>query len=97
MNTFSSFKESLNQTTPDKKFSTVLKSLWYDGKGDWDAAHAQVDHLSDNNSAWVHAYLHRKEGDLWNADYWYAKAKKDHPLVSLEEEWENLVKQFLEV
>jgi len=45
----------------------------------------------------VHAYLHRKEGDLWNADYWYAKAKKDRPLVSLEEEWENLVKQFLEV
>jgi hypothetical protein len=95
MNTFSSFKESLNQPTPNKDLSAILKSLWYDGKGDWDAAHAQVDHLSDNNSALVHAYLHRKEGDMWNADYWYAKAKKNRPSISLEEEWKNLVEYFL--
>ncbi len=95
MNTFSSFKESLNQSTPNKDLSVILKSLWYDGKGDWDAAHAQVDHLSDNNSAWVHAYLHRKEGDMWNADYWYAKAKKNRPSISLDEEWKNLVEHFL--
>jgi hypothetical protein len=97
MNSLSAFKKSLNQPSPDKNFSAILKSLWYDGKGDWDVAHAQVDHLSDKDSAWVHAYLHRKEGDLWNADYWYAKAKKERPSISLEEEWENLVVHFLNV
>ena len=63
-------------------------------KGDWNQAHAQVDHLRDLDSAWVHAYLHRKEGDLWNADYWYARAKKTRPSCSLQEEWENLVLHF---
>jgi len=45
-------------------------------------------------SLWYDAYLHRKEGDLWNADYWYAKAKKTRPNISLEEEWESLVEAF---
>jgi hypothetical protein len=97
MNSLSAFKESLNKPFPNKDLSVILKSLWYDGKGDWDAAHAQVDHLSDNNSAWVHAYLHRKEGDIWNADYWYTKAKKVRPSISLEKEWESLVEHFLKV
>jgi hypothetical protein len=97
MNSLSAFKESLNQPSPNKDLSVILKSLWYDGKGDWDAAHAQVDSLIDKDSAWVHAYLHRKEGDLWNADYWYAKAKKVRPSISLEAEWENLVEHFLKV
>jgi hypothetical protein len=97
MNSLSAFKESLNQPFPDKDLSVILKSLWYDWTGDWNAAHAQIDHLNDNNSAWVHAYLHRKEGDMWNADYWYAKAKKERPSISLEEEWENLVEHFLKV
>ena len=72
----------------------MLTSLWYDAKGDWEKAHAQVDNLKDIGSAWVHAYLHRKEGDLWNADYWYAKANKTRPNISLEEEWESLVEAF---
>jgi hypothetical protein len=97
MDTFSSFKESLKQPSPDKDHSAILKSLWYDGKGNWDAAHAQVDNLSDKDSAWVHAYLHRKEGDIWNADYWYAKARKERPSISLEEEWEILVEHFLKM
>jgi hypothetical protein len=95
MHTLSTFKESLKLSTPDKNLSPLLKSLWYDAKGDWDKAHAQVDHLNDKDSAWVHAYLHRKEGDLWNADYWYNKAKKTRPIISLEEEWTYLVIQFL--
>jgi len=88
------FKETLGLPAPDKNLSPVLKSLWYDAKGDWTQAHAQVDHLRDLDSAWVHAYLHRKEGDLWNADYWYARAKKIRPSCSLQEEWENLVLHF---
>ncbi len=93
--TLSEFKASLQSEQPGDWLSVQLKSLWYDGKGDWPRAHAEVDQLSDLPSAWVHAYLHRKEGDVWNADYWYRKAGKTRPQVSLEVEWEALVKQFL--
>ena len=95
MKTITEFKESLNLGQPPNGFSAHLRSLWYDGKGDWHQAHAQVDHLNDKQSAWVHAYLHRKEGDIWNADYWYGKAQQTRPNISLEEEWEQLVLQFL--
>ena len=95
MKTLTEFKASLNAEQPVGGLSAQLKSLWYDGKGDWHQAHAQVDHLKDIKSAWVHAYLHRKEGDIWNADYWYSKAGKIRPNVPLEEEWEQLVAQFL--
>jgi hypothetical protein len=94
MTSIDSFKDSLKKNTPDPSYSPMLTSLWYDAKGDWEKAHAQVDSLKDKGSAWVHAYLHRKEGDLWNADYWYAKANKTRPNISLEEEWESLVEAF---
>jgi hypothetical protein len=95
MDRIQAFKESLLNHSPAKDLSPVLTSLWYDGKGDWDQAHAQVDHLGGRDAAWVHAYLHRKEGDLWNADYWYARAKQRRPTCSLDEEWANLVSYFL--
>ncbi|MEZ2335012.1 hypothetical protein AB6735_05230 [Mucilaginibacter sp. RCC_168] len=95
MKTLNEFKESLSSEQPVSGLSVQLKSLWYDGKGDWHQAHAQVDQLNDRASAWVHAYLHRKEGDIWNADYWYGKARQIRPDLSLEEEWEQLVSQFL--
>jgi hypothetical protein len=95
MKTLTEFKESLNLDQPSSALSVQLKSLWYDGKGDWSKAHAQVDHMNDSASAWVHAYLHRKEGDIWNADYWYNKARKVRPDLPLNEEWEQLVLQFL--
>ena len=94
MTSIDSFKDSLKNNTPDSSYTPMLTSLWYDAKGDWEKAHAQVDSLKDKCSAWVHAYLHRKEGDLWNADYWYAKANKTRPNISLEEEWESLVEAF---
>ena len=96
MQTLTEFKESLNSEKPDGELSDQLKSLWYDGRGDWHQAHAQVDHLSDQASAWVHAYLHRKEGDIGNADYWYSKARQIRPKISLEKEWEQLVLHFLD-
>lgn len=95
MKTLAEFKASLNSDRPSADLSPQLKSLWYDGKGDWHQAHAQVDHLSDRQSAWVHAYLHRKEGDIWNADYWYRQARQVRPSASLDEEWEQLVVEFL--
>ncbi len=95
MKSLSQFKESLTSEQPGTGLSPQLKSLWYDGKGDWHKAHAEVDHLNDQASAWVHAYLHRKEGDTWNADYWYRRASKTRPNISLDEEWEQLVLTFL--
>ncbi|RZA03563.1 MAG: hypothetical protein EOP47_02435 [Sphingobacteriaceae bacterium] len=95
MDGLTKFKESLNAEQSGPGLSAQLKSLWYDGKGNWDKAHAEVDHLNDTASAWVHAYLHRKEGDTWNADYWYRRAGKTRPNISLDEEWEQLVLEFL--
>jgi hypothetical protein len=95
MKTLAEFKASLNQQQPTDGLSAQLKSLWYDGKGDWHQAHAQVDLLDDRASAWVHVYLHRKEGDIGNADYWYGRARQIRPNISLYEEWEQLVVQFL--
>ena len=88
------FMDSLSADTPPAHFSTILKSLWFDAKGDWQRAHDLVDQLGGQDAAWVHAYLHRKEGDSWNADYWYARAKKVRPHVTLEVEWESLVNHF---
>ncbi|WP_395768640.1 hypothetical protein [Aquirufa sp.] len=95
MNNSQSFKESLALDAPDEQLPFILKSLWYDAKGDWKTAHDLVDQLPGSEAAWVHAYLHRKEGDNWNSDYWYAKAKKTRPNISLEAEWESLVTYFL--
>jgi len=95
MKTLTEFKESLNLEQPVSSISVQLKSLWYDGKGDWHKAHALIDQLTDHQSAWVHAYLHRKEGDTWNADYWYSKAHQTRPDVPFEKEWEQLVVALL--
>jgi hypothetical protein len=85
----------LNMNPEMEKWKPELLALWYDAKDDWKSAHDQVDQLSGKNAARVHAYLHRKEGDLWNADYWYSKAGEKRPNLSLEEEWEELVNRFL--
>jgi hypothetical protein len=95
METLNKFKKSLRSDRPGTGLFVQLRSLWYDAKGNWTQAHAQVDQLNDQDSALVHAYLHRKEGDIWNADSWYRKAKTVRPDVSLEEEWEILVTQLL--
>lgn len=71
-----------------------LLALWYDGHGDWAKSHDQVDQLAGKNAARIHAYLHRKEGDQWNADYWYKRAGAERPNLTLEEEWESLLSQY---
>lgn len=91
-----SFTQSCSTSTPPQTLSPALRALWLDRQGDWEGAHAAVQDESDRESAAVHAYLHRKEGDLWNARYWYTKAGRKPFSGSLEEEWEELVKEFLE-
>lgn len=88
---FEQFRESLSQSLPPAELSIYLQSLWYEGKGDWEQSHNIIQDIEDKTAAWIHAYLHRKEGDIWNADYWYSKAGKKRPDVSLEQEWENIV------
>lgn len=92
---FSIFEESVRHNTLPADISIYLQAMWYDGRGDWDKAHSLVDNLTDTTACRVHAYLHRKEGDIWNADYWYRKAGKKRPDITLAEEWEIIVKDLL--
>lgn len=95
MSSLTQFKESLNKTSPPADLSIYLQSLWYDAKGDWNKAHGLIDEMTDKTACWVHAYLHRKEGDKWNANYWYTKAGKTMPNSSLDEEWEHIASALL--
>ncbi|MDQ6815523.1 MAG: hypothetical protein M3040_17475 [Bacteroidota bacterium] len=88
------FIESLHNAAPPNT-SVYLKALWYDKKDNWKAAHDLVNDLENKQGAWLHAYLHRKEGDIWNADYWYNRAGRKRPNVSLQQEWEQLVNAFI--
>lgn len=72
-----------------------LQALWYDAKGDWHKAHSLIDSLDDKNAYLVHAFLHRKEGDLNNANYWYTQAHTRLPQISLQEEWKKLTMDLL--
>jgi hypothetical protein len=91
----SEFNKSLNSDNPPAEVSVYLKALWNDAKGNWNKAHELIQDLHDKNASWIHAYLHRKEGDLFNADYWYSKAGRKRPFLSLEEEWKQLVTALL--
>jgi len=89
------FKQTLANAKPPAGIDIYLESLWEDGRGNWDRAHTLIQDLTDRKAAWIHAYLHRKEGDIWNADYWYSKAGRKRPDLSLEQEWEFIVDEFL--
>ena len=74
---------------------SALQALWYDKKGDWDKAHQIVQNASDTYSAWVHAYLHRKEGDLFNARHWYKRSGQPECKEDLHQEWEQIATNLL--
>lgn len=93
--TFEEFNISLKQDNPPPSLNPILKALWYEGKGDWEASHQIVQDINSKDAAWVHAYLHRKEGDAANASYWYHRADRKHAEVSLEKEWEEITRQML--
>lgn len=94
--TFAEFKQSLKSSELPIGINQELKALWYDAKGDWNKAHDIAQDINNSNGSWIHAYLHRVEGDLGNANYWYSRTGKSMPAASLEEEWENLVNEFLQ-
>lgn len=89
------FSTTLDQPLPPKGINIFLQALWYEAKGNWNKAHDLVQDEEGTAGAWIHAYLHRKEGDLSNAGYWYRRANKKIPNVSLQQEWEDIVEEFL--
>ena len=88
----SEFRESTKQQIPPEGLTAPLAALWWDAKGEWTQAHGLVDELESKVGMAVHAYLHRKEGALSNAEYWYARAGREFHRPELEDEWEALVK-----
>ena len=89
------FKASLSDPAPAPEFNAPLAALRWAAKGKWDEAHGIVQDKDDAGSAWVHAYLHRVEGDLGNAGYWYRRARQPAAKGSLEEEWAAIVAALL--
>lgn len=90
------FINSLSENDPPV-LPPLLNSLWWDKKGDWDRAHRIAQDIPTVNGSRVHAYLHRVEGDKWNANYWYNRVGMPYSSLTLDEEWESLVDEFLSV
>jgi hypothetical protein len=93
--TLAEFKRSLSQPRPPAELSTGLAGLWWAGKDDWDQAHKIVMDEGGKDCAWVHAHLHRVEGDLENARYWYRQAGKPAAVGALEQEWVAIASELL--
>ncbi len=94
--TFDEYIDSINEKTPPSNLDDLLTALWYDAKGNWEKAHKITQDIEGKDAAWIHAYLHRKEGDSGNASYWYSRAGKSFPNKTLDEEWEEIVKALIE-
>ena len=93
--TLDEFRQSLAATEPPAGLSLPLAGLWWDAKGDWNRAHESAQQDEGRDGSWVHAYLHRKEGDQSNAAYWYNRAGKPVCREPLDAEWVRMVKKLL--
>jgi len=93
--TLDEFRATLSQAAPPASIAPLLAALWHDGRGDWAKAHQITQDIESPDAAWVHAYLHRKEGDLGNAGYWYRRAGQPVSAASLAEEWTTIVTSLL--
>ncbi len=89
------FRGSLAMPEPPEALDPALAGLWWDAKGSWDRAHHCAQEEDGPRSAWVHAYLHRKEGDLANAAYWYRRAGRPVAGGDLDREWAAIVEALL--
>ena len=93
---FATYKNSLAQATPPAGLGMAAEALWWDAKGDWHRAHQCAQQQGDADGAWVHAYLHRVEGDMKNAAGWYSRAGKPVATSPLPEEWETIARALLD-
>ena len=89
------FKHSIAEAHPPAELSRPLQALWHDAKGNWDTAHRLAQEQEDEVGSWVHAYLHRVEGDSSNAAYWYRKAGRPVSTLTLEQEHEEIAADLL--
>lgn len=95
MEDYRQFLGTLDRQEPPQNWPHLLKALWYDANNDWNRAHEIAQEIPSWKGSWVHAYLHRKEGDQWNANYWYQRAQKSMPEISLDEEQRELIEYFI--
>lgn len=93
--TLPQFRATLTSSEPPPGLNAALTALWHDGRGDWETAHRVAQDIETPQGAWIHAYLHRKEGDAANAAYWYRRAAKPVPSVPLDAEWGAIVTALL--
>jgi hypothetical protein len=93
--TLDEFRSSLTNATASENLPPALRAMWEDARGNWSAAHAIAQDLEDMTGSWIHAYLHRKEGELGNAGYWYRRAGQPVPQDGLDEEWTRIVSALL--
>lgn len=91
----SDLKASLAETAPPAGLSPPLTALWWGAKGNWEQAHAVAQQIPTADGAWVHAHLHRVEGDLDNAGYWYGRAGRPVSSAALETEWDQIASELL--
>ncbi len=89
------FRSSLAAASPPSGLSPALEALWWQGKGDWQQAHRLAQAAGDAGAAWVHAHLHRIEGDLGNAGYWYRQAGRPPAAGRLDQEWAAIAEALL--
>jgi hypothetical protein len=94
--TLDEFEASLDHATPPGGLARTLEALWWARKGDWNRAHELAQAQDDRDGAWVHAYLHRVEGDDANAGYWYRRANRTYSEQSLTDEWHGITEHLLE-
>lgn len=80
------FEETLSNSKPNSDWSEALQAMWYDANGNWEASHDIAQEMHNSLGSWIHGYLHRKEGDEWNAGYWYRQANKPFPKTTLAQE-----------
>ena len=92
---FQVFEKTLVGDTPPEFWPESLQALWWDAKGNWNNSHNIAQDIQSSLGNWIHAYLHRKEGDEWNAGYWYQRANKKFPEESLEDELQTIVNFIL--
>lgn len=91
-----SFEAFAAAATPPAGLDPALLALWHDAHGDWDRAHELAQQDTGRDGAWVHAYLHRKEGDEGNAGYWYARAGRPAASGDLAAEWAAIARALLQ-
>lgn len=89
---FKEFQESLDADQPPEGIPPLLLALWLDARKEWERAHSITQEIESREAAWIHAYLHRREGDLPNAEYWYRRAGRSNPGTELEREWNSLAR-----